>query len=210
MEYPASHRTGSEWEGQHCKNTVTQSPYVPVPPLSPLSPASALPTDGQETGWCFSKEVNRQKVPGAITHTCAIKEKQWHICLPQLQLPNSLPAAHRPSQQVWGRPHWVQTRPRVSSAKVTGLSAQRGMLWVGLSLHFHPYITLVFVPLYVSFSLLSFTPFGLLADLVSIRSASYELCHVSRATCLLILRTEHILGNSPIHSALASRTAFLK
>lgn len=79
MEFAASRRTGSEWEGQHCKNTVTQRPYVPVPPLSPLSPASAFPTDGQKTGRCFSKEVNRQKVPGAIAHTCATKEKPWHM-----------------------------------------------------------------------------------------------------------------------------------
>lgn len=46
MEYVASYKTGCEWEGRHCKNTVPQRPYVPVAPLSPLSPASAFPTDG--------------------------------------------------------------------------------------------------------------------------------------------------------------------
>lgn len=66
--------SGCKWEGAHYKNPQLHSVHTSLFPFPRL-------LHGQGTGWCLSKEVQRQRFLGPMRQTYAVKEKQWPGCL---------------------------------------------------------------------------------------------------------------------------------
>lgn len=131
MEYAASRRTGCEWEGQHCKNTVTQRPYVPVPLSLPSLLHQPSPRMLRRQVDVSARRSTDKRYLGPLHILAPLKRSSGTYASHSCSCPIGCQQLTGPLSKCEADHTASRLGPRVSSAKVTGLSAQRGhvVIW---------------------------------------------------------------------------------